>query len=97
MLGHRIIDLKNWNPETDPWADLMRAEVPLQTTIDPYAATQVNPTLSSDVEVMYMAGDYGNSFNQGTPYNNQFSENMFNFWQYIDYYCACLLYTSRCV
>ena len=35
-----------------------------------------------------MAGDYGNSFNQGTPYNNQFSENMFNFWQYIDYYCA---------
>ena len=88
MLGHRIIDLKNWNPETDPWADLMRAEVPLQTTIDPYAATQVNPTLSSDVEVMYMAGDYGNSFNQGTPYNNQFSENMFNFWQYIDYYCA---------
>lgn len=88
MLGHRIIDLKNWNPQTDPWADLMRAEVPLQTTIDPYAATQANPALGSEVEVMYMAGDYGNSFNQGTPYNNQFSENMFNFWQYIDYYCA---------
>ena len=88
MLGHRIIDLKNWNPETDPWADLMRAEVPLQENIAPYAATQANPALKSEAEVMYMAGDYGNSFNQGTPYNNQFSENMFNFWQYVDYYCA---------
>lgn len=88
FIGHRIIDLKNWNPETDPWSDLMRAEVPLQSTIDPHAATQANPALSSKVEVMYMAGDYGNSFNQGTPYNNQFSENMFNFWQYVDYYCS---------
>ncbi len=88
FIGHRIIDLKNWSPETDPYSDLMRAEVPLQENIDPYAATQANPELGSDVQVMYMAGDYGNSFNQGTAYNNQFSENMFNFWQYVDYYCS---------
>lgn len=88
MLGHRLTDIENWSPETDPYADLMRAEVPLQQRITPYAATQANPDLGNQVQVMYMAGDYGNSFNQGTPYNNQFSENMFNFWQYVDYYCS---------
>ena len=36
FIGHRIIDLKNWSPETDPYSDLMRAEVPLQENIDKY-------------------------------------------------------------
>ena len=28
--GYRVKDIKNWSPETDPYAEFLRAEVPLQ-------------------------------------------------------------------
>ncbi|GGG16225.1 endo-beta-N-acetylglucosaminidase [Paenibacillus aceti] len=86
MLGHRAYDIETWSPETDPYADLMRAEVPLQTRIASYQPTQANPELDPRVQTLYMAGDYGNSFNRGTAYNNKFSENNLQSWQYIDQY-----------
>lgn len=33
-----------------------------------------------------MSGDYGNAFFDSTPYTNEFSQYLFNYWQYTDYY-----------
>ena len=84
--GYRAEDLLSWDPATDPDAELLRARVPLQERIAPVAATQANPTLDPQVEYLTLAGDYGNAFFGGTSYTNEFSEYVFNFWQYIDYY-----------
>ena len=81
MIGQRVYDLEDWNPETEPYADLMRAQVPLQKRNDAFAATQANPNLKSEAEIFNMQGDYGNSFFEGTPYNNEFSQYLFNYWQ----------------
>lgn len=82
--GYRIRDILNWSPETDPHAELLRARVPLQKRIDPFAPTQADPTLAHDAQVLLMQGDYGNSFFGSTPYNDEFSEHTLNFWQYTD-------------
>lgn len=88
MIGQRVYDLENWNPETEPYADLMRAQIPLQQRNSTFSATQANPNLKSDAEILNMQGDYGNSFFEGTPYNNEFSQYLFNYWQYTDYYAS---------
>ncbi|MGE8204636.1 endo-beta-N-acetylglucosaminidase [Heyndrickxia sp. NPDC080065] len=88
MVGQRIYDLENWSPETDPYAELMRANVPLQERNEPLTATQAKPNLKSEAEMLVMGGDYGNSFFEGLPYNNDFSQYQFNFWQYTDYYAS---------
>lgn len=88
MLGHSFENLRDWHPSTDPFADTMRARVPLRRRISPNSLTQANPDLAYGPEVLYMAGDYGNSFNQGTHYTNKFGENILSFWQYIDYYAS---------
>lgn len=62
MVGHRIYDIEKWSPETDPYAELMRANVPIQERIEPLAATQANQNLKSEAEILVMGGDYGNSF-----------------------------------
>ena len=84
--GYRVLQMKNWSEETDPYADMMRARVPLQERNEAFAATQANPELASDAEVMLMQGDYGNSGFNSTLYNNRFSEHCLNFWQYVDYF-----------
>ncbi len=84
--GYRAEDLLTWDPATDPDAELLRARVPLQSRIEAVAATQADPTLNPEVEYLTLAGDYGNAFFGGTSYTNEFSEYVFNFWQYIDYY-----------
>lgn len=84
--GYRVKDVKNWNPETDPDAELMRAQVPLQNRNEAFKATQAKTYLNSDAQVMLMQGDYGNSFFGSTMYTNEFSEHVLNFWQYADYY-----------
>lgn len=88
MVGHRIYDIEKWSPETDPYAELMRANVPIQERIEPLAATQANQNLKSEAEILVMGGDYGNSFFEGLPYNNDFSQYQYNFWQYTDYYAS---------
>lgn len=84
--GYRVKDVKNWSPETDPNAELMRAQVPLQNRNEAFKATQAKTYLNSDAQVMLMQGDYGNSFFGSTMYTNEFSEHVLNFWQYADYY-----------
>lgn len=84
--GYRIWDMRDWSPETDPYAEFLRAEIPLQNRIDAFKPTQANPTLDSDAQIMLMQGDYGNAFVDGMPYNNTFLYHTLNFWQYTDYY-----------
>ena len=84
--GYRIWDMRDWSPETDPYAEFLRAEIPLQSRIEAFKPTQANPTLDSDAQIMLMQGDYGNAFVDGMPYNNTFLYHTLNFWQYTDYY-----------
>ncbi|MBD2871846.1 hypothetical protein IDH41_25025 [Paenibacillus sp. IB182493] len=84
--GYTSGQIADWSPETDPDAEMLRSHVPLQRRIQPFAATQANPLLSSDVQMMNVAGDYGNAFIENAPYTNKFAQYHFNFWQYIDYY-----------
>ena len=84
--GYRAEDLLDWSPETDPWGDMLRAEVPLQDRNAALAATQANPELSPETQWFTLAGDYGNAFFDSYPYTNEFSQYLFNFWQYTDYY-----------
>lgn len=46
--GYRVKDVKNWSPETDPDAELMRAQVPLQNRNEAFKATQAKTYLESD-------------------------------------------------
>ncbi len=84
--GYRAEDFLDWNPETDPWGDMLRAQVPLQDRNAALAATQANPELSPETEYFALSGDYGNAFFDSYPYTNEFSQYLFNFWQYTDYY-----------
>ena len=88
VMGQRVYDLENWSPETEPYADLMRAQIPLQERNKVFAATQANPNLKSEAEIFNMQGDYGNSFFEATTTNNEFSQYLFNYWQYTDYYAS---------
>lgn len=84
--GYRAIDIENWSPETDSYAELLRAKVPMQQRIEPFAPTQANPKLKTGASLTNLNGDYGNSFFESTPYTNEFSQYVYNFWQYTDYY-----------
>ena len=85
--GYRMKDVRNWDSETDPFAEMMRAKVPLQDRNEPFKPTQANPEMESDAQIMLMQGDYGNSFVDSMMYNNDFAEHCLNFWQYTDYFC----------
>ncbi|MFC7680154.1 endo-beta-N-acetylglucosaminidase [Paenibacillus sp. GCM10028914] len=84
--GYRAVDIENWSPETDPDAERLRAHVPLQERNQAFAATQANPKLSPETEFFNLTGDYDFYFFGATPYNNEFSNYLYNFWQYTDYY-----------
>ena len=84
--GYRVKDIENWSPDTDPYAEFLVADVPLQERNAAFAATQAKPYLTTDAQVMNMTGDYGNSFFGSTMYTNEFSEDVMTFWQYTDYF-----------
>ena len=84
--GYRVKDIENWSPETDPYAEFVRASVPLQNRNEAFAATQAKPYLTTDSQIMNMTGDYGNNFFGSTMYTNEFSEDVMTFWQYTDYF-----------
>lgn len=48
--------------------------------------TQKDPSLPADTEMFNLAGDYGNAFFESFHDNNVFSQYLFNYWQYTDYY-----------
>ena len=76
------------SPETDPYGELLRAQVPLQDRNAALAATQANPELLSDAQYLTLTGDYGNAFFNSYSYTNEFSTHIFNFWQYVDQYAS---------
>lgn len=84
--GYRAEDLLSWSPASDPYAELLRARVPLQKRNEAFTATQANPSLSSAPQYFTLTGDYGNAFFDSYPYTNEYSQHLFNFWQYVDYY-----------
>ncbi|WP_130866026.1 endo-beta-N-acetylglucosaminidase [Acidipropionibacterium timonense] len=84
--GHRLQDIRTWNPRTDPFARELRAQVPLQKRIAHDPTTQARPDLDGKAEVMLMQGDYGNSFFGNFRSNTGFANNALNFWQYADYW-----------
>ncbi len=86
--GYRSLDIESWSPETDPYAQYLRSQVPLQNRNEALAATQANPELSAETQMFALAGDYGNAFFDSYPYTNEFSQYLFNFWQYADYYAS---------
>ncbi len=84
--GYTSSHIMNWSPETDPDAEMLRSYVPLQKRIAPFSATQANPELGSEAQMITVAGDYGNAFIENAAYTNKFAQYHFNFWQYTDYY-----------
>ena len=86
--GYRVEDLMQWSPETDPYAEMLRAQVPLQNRNAAFTATQANPNLTPLAQYLTLTGDYGNSFFNSDAYTNEFSTHVFNFWQYVDQYAS---------
>ncbi|MDX3100547.1 hypothetical protein PW035_06865 [Nonomuraea angiospora] len=84
--GYSVTDLLRWNPADDAGAELLRAKVPLQQRNAANAATQRNPALPAGTQLLTLAGDYGNAFFESHPYTNEFSQYLFNYWQYADFY-----------
>ena len=88
--GYRFVDVLNWDPATDPYADELVAEVPLAQRIDTYAPTQANPDLTDRAKLYaisssnYRSTDVNEApWNAGMAYD-EFSYNLFKFWQYTD-------------
>ena len=84
--GYRPVDIANWSPETDNYAEYTRGQVPLQQRIDAFAATQANTALSPKTQMAWVSGDYGNSKYESYQSNDNFGSYLFNFWQYTDLY-----------
>ena len=89
--GYRFVDILNWSPETDDYAEELVAQVPLQERIGTYAATQANPWLSDEPELYAISSsNYRNTDTSNGPWNgalayDEFGFNVFKFWQYTNY------------
>lgn len=87
MLGYNASGIKSWSPETDPHAKYFRSRVPLAERIPAFAATQANPALSVEPQVMNLSADYDKE-NVSLRYDNDYTGNLLTFWQYNDLYGA---------
>ncbi|WP_318615649.1 endo-beta-N-acetylglucosaminidase [Sporosarcina sp. YIM B06819] len=87
MYGYNANELKNWSPSTDKYAKYCRSRVPLANRIPAFAATQANPTLSAEPQVMNLSADYDKD-STGFKYSDSFCRNLLKFWQYTDLYGA---------
>jgi endo-beta-N-acetylglucosaminidase D len=86
--GYSATTLLDWDPRTDTDADRLRARIPLQRRADADPATQRDPALPAETQMLTLAGDYGNAFFESHPYTNEFSQYLFNYWQYTDAYAS---------
>lgn len=87
--GYNAKQLKNWSPESDPYAKYFRSHVPLADRIQPFQSTQANENLTTQAKVMSVSADYDKEqwFSAYRHYNS-FSRNSLKFWQYQDIYSA---------
>lgn len=87
MHGYNVDQIKSWSPETDRFAKYFRSRVPLAERIPAFAPAQANPALSAEPQVMNLSADYDKeAFFGAYRYNDAFSRNLLNFWQYTDLY-----------
>lgn len=86
--GYNREDILNWSPDTDEYAEFMRSRVPLQERNEAFTATQANPLLDQDVQSLALTGDYGIGYFESYQYNDDFSQYLFNFWQYLDVHAS---------
>lgn len=87
MYGYNVASLINWSPTTEKYAKYHRSRVPLAKRIPAFSATQANPALSAEPQVMNLSADYDKQpdfFRHG----DEFCRNLLKFWQYTDYYGA---------
>ena len=88
--GYRFVDVLNWDPSTDPYSDELVAEVPLQERNETYAPTQSNPNLTDRAKLYAISSsNYRSTDVNEAPWNaamayDEFSYNLFKFWQYTD-------------
>lgn len=87
MHGYNASAIKNWSPETDKYAKYFRSRVPLAERIPPFAATQANPKLNAEPQVMNLSADYDKTDTM-FKYNDMFCCNLLKYWQYTDLYGA---------
>lgn len=87
MHGYNADNIKNWSPETDKHAKYLRSRVPLAERIPSFSATQANPKLSAEPQVMNLSADYDKE-NTSFKYNDTYCCNLLRFWQYTDLYGA---------
>jgi endo-beta-N-acetylglucosaminidase D len=86
--GYNVRQILSWSPDTDPFAKYFRSRIPLAQRIPSFSATQANPSLSAEAQVMNCSADYDKSFFKGYRYNDSFCRNLLNFWQYTDLYSS---------
>ncbi|WP_062108959.1 endo-beta-N-acetylglucosaminidase [Bacillus niameyensis] len=85
--GYNADELKNWSPETDPYAKYFRSHVPIAKRIEPFQPTQAHPNLTSKANVLSLSADYDKEeWFEAYRYNDSFSRNILKFWQYHDIY-----------
>ncbi|MGL4798613.1 MAG: endo-beta-N-acetylglucosaminidase [Cellulosilyticaceae bacterium] len=84
VYGLQFNDIRNWSPENYQHSEYLRAHVPLQKRITPFAPTQANPNLKSEAMYADITGDYNHDPGNSAPYTNEFSQYLFNYWQYLD-------------
>ena len=89
--GYRFVDILNWDPSTDRYAEELKAHVPLQEHNEAFAATQADPNLTQDTKLYSIStGNYRSTDVAEAPWNggmayDDFSFNAFKFWQYTDF------------
>lgn len=87
--GYNAKELKNWSPETDPYAKYFRSRVPLAKRIEPFQPTQAHPQLTHKAKVLNLSADYDKEEWFGAyRYNDSFSRHVMKFWQYQDIFGA---------
>ncbi|MEI3059172.1 MAG: S-layer homology domain-containing protein [Oscillospiraceae bacterium] len=88
--GYRFVDILNFDPASDPYSQELVASVPLQERNATFAATQANKDLSDDSKLYVISsGNYRSTDVNEAPWNagmsyDEFSYNLFKFWQYAD-------------
>ncbi|WP_181427503.1 endo-beta-N-acetylglucosaminidase [Listeria ivanovii] len=93
--GFNAEQMLNWSPETDTTAKYFRSNTPLEKRNSSYAATQAQPQLKNNAALFTLSGDYGDPGyrkEKGMPDFTRtvdaYSRNVFQFWQYVDYYAS---------